>query len=196
MLDPRPADPRVVAPTARCGARIVRAAVVSFLGALALAIASRPARALSLAPMSLAELSGAASVIVRARCEDRQAVRAGDRVESLARFRVLERVKGDASDEEIVIRQLGGKSGGIETIVPGAPLSQPGDEAILFLARSKSGDLDVVGIALGYVPVIAVPGGPPVVRVSSSLALDLGGGGMRPATTVLEGIRKAVEAGR
>ncbi|HZR83296.1 MAG TPA: hypothetical protein VFD92_19535 [Candidatus Binatia bacterium] len=173
-------------------AAVRAAAAVAAFAATALAPAA--GRALTLSPLSLAELTAAAPIVVRARCEERQARRVGDGADTLARFSVLERVKGDPPDE-VVVRELGGRAGAVEVTVPGAPASEPGDEALLFLAPAASGELEVVGIAHGYLPVVAMPGGGPVVRLPSRLAAELGGGATRPLATVLARVRELASRG-
>ena len=106
-----------------------------FLGTLALAgaVLATPVAGwcLTLAAMSFDELTGHASVVVRARCIDRQVTRSAEgRIESLARFEVTERAKGGAPDV-ITVRQLGGSDGATTVVVPGAPLSEPGDDVVL-----------------------------------------------------------------
>jgi hypothetical protein len=168
---------------ARIGLAVALAAGVSIGGAPGTSFA------LTLAPLPLEQLLDAAPIVVRARCLERQSASGADgRIDSLARFAVLERVKG-ASGAEIVVRQLGGRDGDREVVVPGAPLSEPGDEALLFLAEGASGGLEIVGIAHGYLPIVAVPGGETLVRVSSRLGPEFSGGGVRPLATVLARVR-------
>ncbi|HEY8515036.1 MAG TPA: hypothetical protein VIS07_05960 [Candidatus Binatia bacterium] len=169
------------------------------VAALVLALAAAgSARALTLAAMPLEEMTRAASVVVRARCIDRQVTRsASGRIESIARFEVLEEAKGEG-DRVVTVRQLGGRldADGTELVVPGAPLSEPGDEALLFLEPHDGEVMTVVGLALGYMPVAVLPGSGPVVRVSRVLGAEYASGGVRPVGEILRRVRDLDRLGR
>ncbi|MEW6272414.1 MAG: hypothetical protein AB1689_24290 [Thermodesulfobacteriota bacterium] len=174
----------------RVGRVAARRALVATL-AMLLAVPGT-ARALTLAAMPLEEMTRAASVVVRGRCVDRQVTRsATGRIESLARFEVLEEAKGEGA-RVVTVRQLGGRleGDGVELVVPGAPLSEPGDEALLFLEPHDGEVLTVVGLALGYMPVAVLPGSGAVVRVSRVLGADYASGGVRPVGDLLQRVRE------
>lgn len=164
------------------------------LGALVFTFGTaRQAGALTLAAMPLDELTRTATLVVRARCLDRQVTRGADgRIESRARFEVLEAAKGHAPSV-VTVRQLGGRIGDTELVVPGAPLSEPGDEAVLFLEPYDGDVVGVVGLALGYLPVAVVPGGGARVRLPKSLGAEHGAGGVRPVGELLDRVR-AIDA--
>lgn len=154
------------------------------------------AHALTLAPMSLAEMTTTAETVVRARCLDRATTRTEDgAIETVVRFEVLEVAKGDPA-KVIEVHQLGGEIDGTAMVVPGAPVSEPGDEALLFLESARGGDLRVVGMALGYLPVVAASPGPAVVRVAPYLGAGFEGGGLRPVGDVLSRVRRLAEKPR
>lgn len=156
---------------------------------LAAALVARSASALTLAPMTLEQLTGTASIVVRARCIDRSVTKSPDgRIESLARFTVTTRAKGDAPDV-VTVRQLGGRAGDTELVVPGAPLSEPGDDVVLFLEPRDDGTLGVVGLALGYMPVVTLPGTGAAVRTSSTLGGVFADGGVHPVSELLDRVR-------
>ena len=170
------------------GRRNARSPALAVL--VALAVVATDARALTLAAMPLEELTRSASLVVRARCTEREVVRsASGRVESLARFEVVEEAKGSAP-RVVTVRQLGGRLDGTEVVVPGAPLSEPGDEAVLFLEPHDGDVLTVVGLALGYMPVAVVPGSGAVVRVSRTLGAEYAAGGVRRVNDVLQRVRE------
>lgn len=159
-------------------------------------LAPPAAHALTLAPMSLADLTSAAETVVRARCLDRTATRTADGgIESVARFEVVEVAKGEPA-KIVEVRQPGGSIDGTEMVVPGAPLSEPGDEALLFLERSPSGNLRVVGMALGYLPIVSGPPGGAMVRVAPYLGEGFESGGLRPVRDVLTRVRRLAERPR
>ncbi|MFN8603671.1 MAG: hypothetical protein U0842_24615 [Candidatus Binatia bacterium] len=161
---------------------------------MVLAPAVRIARALTLVPMTLEQLTGTATIVVRARCIDRTVTRTADgRIESVARFAVVARAKGEAPDV-VSVRQLGGRSGDTELVVPGAPLSEAGDDVVLFLEPRDDGTNGVVGLALGYMPVVTLPGTGAAVRTSSTLGGVFADGGVHPVGELLDHVR-AIAAG-
>jgi hypothetical protein len=99
------------------------------------------------------------------------------------------RAKGEAP-EVVDVRQLGGRSGDTEMVVPGAPLSEPGDDVVLFLAPRDDGTSGVVGLALGYMPVVVLPGTGAAVRTSSALGGVFADGGVHPVDEILERVRE------
>jgi len=156
---------------------------------IALLAGARDARALSVAAMPLEELTASSVLVVRARCVDRQVTRTADgRVESRARFAVLETAKGEAPGL-VTVRQLGGRLDDVDVLVPGAPLSEPDDDVVLFLEPHDGESLGVVGVVLGYLPVANLPGSGAVVRTSRVLGADFATGGARPVVELLERVR-------
>lgn len=166
-------------------------ALVAWLASVPLA-----ASALTLAPMSLGQMTEASELVVRARCVDRAATRTDDgAIESVVRFEVLETAKGTA-EGVVEIREPGGTVDGTEMVVPGAPRSRVGDEAVLFLERAPDDTLRVVGMALGYLPVVTAGPGASRVRVSPHLGPGFEAGGLRPVTDVLTRVRTLAERPR
>lgn len=183
-------------PDRRCAAGLHGALVA--LAILVVAASPGGARALTLAPMTLEQLTGTARIVVRGRCIDRTVTRSADgRIESLARFTVVARAKGEVP-EVVAVRQLGGRSGDTEMVVPGAPLSEPGDDVVLFLEPRDDGTNGVVGLALGYMPVVVLPGTGAAVRTSSTLGGVFADGGVHPVDELLDRVREiaAGEAAR
>jgi hypothetical protein len=173
----------------RAGARRAARLATAALAAVVLLDAAA-ARALTLAPLTFEQVTQAAQQVVRARCLERQTTSdAAGRIESLARFEVLERVKG-GGPSAITVRELGGRVDDRSVVVPGAPLSEPGDEVLLFLEPGESGLEHVVGLALGYMPIVTLPGSGALVRVAPSLERGFGRGGLEPLGRVLERVRR------
>ncbi|HYC22464.1 MAG TPA: hypothetical protein VEI94_07170 [Candidatus Bathyarchaeia archaeon] len=172
------------------GTILRRVACVALLAGVATLLAPARARAMTLAAMDLEDLTHTSSLVVRARCIDRQAVRnESGQVETVVRFQVLESAKGQASGY-VTVRQLGGRLDGLDVVVPGAPQSQEGDEAVMFLEPGTDERMQVVGLARGYFPVVAMPGGSAVVRVASALDRKFPAGGMRPVGEFLHRVRE------
>ncbi len=86
--------------------------------------------------------------------------------------------------------------GGTEMVVPGAPRSRVGDEAVLFLEHAPDGTLRVVGMALGHLPVVTTAPGVGRVRVSPHLGPGFESGGMRPVSDVMTRVRRLAERPR
>lgn len=109
------------------------------LAAVSLLIAgvlSIPLDATVIIPASLQALATEAQTIVAGRVtEVRAQVRPNRRrVDSYVVFAVDDSLKG-AAGASIVFKTLGGQSGRYRTIVHGAPVFAPGDEAVVFLGR-------------------------------------------------------------
>lgn len=158
-----------------------------------LSCCAAPALALSLAPLTLEDMAGAAVAIVRARCVDATpSRRPSGQIDTIVRFEVVERIKGDAA-AIVEVKELGGELEGWRTVVPGAPRSRPGDEAILFLEGGDGEPFRVLGATLGYLPVVSVPPGAAVVRLPRRLAAALGSGSaLRRAAAVSAALRRLV----
>jgi hypothetical protein len=115
-------------------------------------LAAAMARATSLIPIPLDELSRRASVIVEARAADSWSAWNADhsRIFTFTRFEVARTLKGGAG-EEIVVRQMGGQVGHIIQRVSGVHYWLPGEERVLFLRPSEAGGgaMSVVGLIQG-----------------------------------------------
>lgn len=109
---------------------------VAVLALVAGALLSRPLDATVIIPASLQNLAVEAQTIVAGRVtEVRAQVRPNRRrIDSYVVFAVDESLKGSAG-RSIVFKTLGGESGRYRTIVHGAPVFTPGDEAVVFLGR-------------------------------------------------------------
>lgn len=159
------------------------------LVALGLLAAPAPSRSLSLAPLSLSDLVESSELVVRARCLDRVATRRNGRIESVARFEVIESLVG-AETAVVEVRQWGGEVDGRSTLAPGAPLSNPEDDAVLFLAPEPDGTYRVVGASLGYLPVLTSSLARTVVRVPRVLGSEVGSRATWPLDELRERVRR------
>jgi hypothetical protein len=151
-------------------------------------LAPRPAQATTLARMSLEQLAAAADAVVRARCLGTETRREAGEVWTFASLEVEEAMKGIVP-RLITVRLLGGHWGRWSVRVEGVPEFQPGEEAILFLQRTRVGDFGVTSWMQGTFRVQrdAQTGAPSVTQDSSSLAV------FDPATRSFrhEGVRRA-----
>jgi len=114
------------------------AAILTMLAALAVTAA-----ATTLARMSVAQMSRAAQVIVRAQCEANATGWDTGEIWTFTTFEVEEVWRGEAS-AQISVRLLGGRAGNVTSSVAGIPRFRPGEEVVLFLERTERGDFSIV----------------------------------------------------
>jgi hypothetical protein len=129
-----------------------------WLWGLFIAVLAAPAAATTLARMSLARLTAAATAIVRARCLGASSDWEGGEIWTRTRFRTLETFKG-APPAEFTVRLLGGQVGGIESIVGDVPRFQPGEDMVLFLDPSQGDSFSVTAWIEGTFRVRHNPSG-------------------------------------
>jgi hypothetical protein len=120
------------------------------VAALSLAVVSIafPARATTLARMSLGQLAQAAGTVVRARCASSSARWENGAIWTFSEFDVSERFKGNPP-ARILVRSPGGRVGHISTRVEEAPEFRLGDDAVLFLEATADGSYGVTAWAEG-----------------------------------------------
>ncbi len=110
---------------------------LAILGGLLLAVQMF---ATSVIPMSVEQLTSAATQVVRARAISSES-RWNDAhtlIFTFTRFARVETWKGEAG-AEFTVRQMGGRVGNIEQKVSGVRRWNAGDEAVLFLRPSEAG---------------------------------------------------------
>ena len=115
---------------------------------LVIPLAALAAGATTLARMSLDELVGTAGVVARVHCLGNESRWEGGEIWTLTSFEVLETLKGVAP-RLITVRLLGGQAGQLISTVDGAPRFRPGEEAVLFLERTRAGDFSVTSWVQG-----------------------------------------------
>lgn len=133
-----------------------RTAVRMALVLLALFASAADAPASVVVPMTLAELSRDARVIVEAEVLAVHVTADTGRVERVVSLRVRARWKGD-SDNVVHLRLPGGTHGRTHTMVTGVPSMRVGERFVLFLADSPGGAYRVLGLHQGAWRVQASP---------------------------------------
>src|ERR1700690_290679 len=98
--------------------------------------------------MSIAEMSRAAPLIVRARCVANTVEWQGGEIWTFTEFEVEETWRGRAP-ERIMVRLLGGRMGNITSTVSGAPRFRSGEKVVLFLEPAPQGNFSIVSWAQG-----------------------------------------------
>ncbi len=106
------------------------------------------ARATTLARMNLDELAATADAVVHVRCLQNESRWEGGEIWTFTSFEVVETLKG-AVPRLLSVRLLGGQVGHLISSVSGVPRFAPGEEAILFLERTRAGDFSVTGWVVG-----------------------------------------------
>jgi hypothetical protein len=114
------------------------------LGAL---FAATAANSTTLVRMSVAQLTHAAQLVVRARCVANSTAWNHGEIWTFTSFAVEETWKGARnpnSNEVLTVRLLGGAVGNLTSNVSAVPRFVPGEEVILFLEPIARGDFSVV----------------------------------------------------
>jgi hypothetical protein len=117
-----------------------------FLAPVALLLslgANPPASGTTLMRMSLAQISQAAQVIVRARCIGSSTGWDAGEIWTFTSFKIEETWHGSAP-AQVSVRLLGGRVGNITSTVSGVPRFSPGEEVVLFLVPTPRGDFSIV----------------------------------------------------
>jgi hypothetical protein len=119
--------------------------IVCLLLAIALVI---EVRATTIVRMDLNALAHSAEVIVRARCSHSETRWESQSIWTFDDFDVLETFKG-ASPQTLRVRLPGGRVDHLEVKVEGVPRFAVGEETILFVERTSTGDYGVTSWAQG-----------------------------------------------
>lgn len=127
--------------TLRGGKNLCAGPPLALLLAILLAAAAAPAT--TLLRMSLAKLSRAATVIVRAHCLENSTAWEEGEIWTFTSFDVQEVWSGSAPGK-ITVRLLGGRVAEVTSSVPGVPRFRPGEEVVLFLEPTPRGDFSIV----------------------------------------------------
>jgi hypothetical protein len=149
--------------------------------AFALVLLAGVAMATTVIPMSVDELTRAASHIVEARALSARSEWNPEHslIYTYTTFQVTRGLKGAAA-QTITVKQLGGSAGGYTQKVSGVHHAQPGEEALLFLRKSEAGDgtYVVVGLVQGNFRVFRGSNGEVMVsnRIGGTHALARAGG--------------------
>jgi len=106
------------------------------------ALVTIASQATTLAQMDLAQLAHAAQVVARVRCVGSESHRDSGHIWTFTRFSVVEAMQG-SPDATLLVRLPGGRDGHTIESVDGVPRFLPGEETILFLERTRTGEWSV-----------------------------------------------------
>jgi hypothetical protein len=155
--------------------------------AAAILSAAMAIRATTLVRMNLGQLAAAADAAARVRCVSAESRWENGAIWTVTTFDIVESMKG-ALPPQITVRLPGGRVGHLTAAVDGTPKFNAGDEAIVFLERSRAGDFSVTGWVEGTFHITRDPRTlrETVTQDSSNFAV------FDPATRVFrtEGIRR------
>jgi hypothetical protein len=109
------------------------------------------ASATTLERMSVAKMTQAAELVVRAQCVANATGWDGGEIWTITSFAVEDSWKGAPSDaaQQLTVRLLGGSVGNLSSTVSGVPHFRPGEEVILFLQATARGDYSIVSWVQG-----------------------------------------------
>jgi hypothetical protein len=112
--------------------------------------------ATTLARLSLDQLAAAADAVARVRCTSVEARWENNEIWTLTSFEIVETMKG-ALPTRITVRLPGGRVGHLTASVDGTPRFNAGDEAVVFLERSRAGGFSVTAWVEGTFRISRVP---------------------------------------
>ena len=107
-----------------------------------------PASATTLARLTLEQLAGASDAVARVRCAGAESRWENGSIWTVTTFAVDETMKGPLPPI-VTVSLPGGRVGHLSAAVDGTPKFRPGEEAILFLERSRAGGFTVAGWVQG-----------------------------------------------
>jgi hypothetical protein len=124
--------------------------IVVLLAALQICAATS-ASATTLERMSVAKMTQAAQLVVRAQCVANSTGWDGGEIWTFTSFAVEDAWKGAPSGaaQQLTVRLLGGSVGNLSSTVSGVPRFRPGEEVILFLQSTARGDYSIVSWVQG-----------------------------------------------
>jgi hypothetical protein len=105
-------------------------------------------QATTLARLSLDQLASSADNVARVRCVRAESQRENGAIWTVTTFNVIETMKGNLP-AQVTVRLPGGRFGHFTETVDGTPKFNSGEEVIVFLERSQSGDFSVAGWVQG-----------------------------------------------
>jgi hypothetical protein len=139
---------------------------------LATMFVTAPLHASTLARLSLDQLAWAADGVARLHCSSTVSQWENGSIWTLATVDVVESMKGNLP-AQLIVRVPGGRMGHLTATVDGTPKFSPGDDAIVFLERSRAGGYSVTGWVEGTFRISRDPqtGHETVTQDSSAFAV-------------------------
>jgi len=166
--------------------------------------ACAPLSAITVKPLSFAELVEGSGAVVHGRVSDVRGQWTADRhgIDSLVSIEVIDYLKG-ALGERVTVRVPGGRVGGMVNLIPGAPTFAEGDQVVLFLKVAGPAIPILTGTTQGVYRVTTDPrsGGllvtPPLVDTAGEGPIVRGDLNRRPvAMAAFSAAVKSAQVGR
>jgi hypothetical protein len=126
-----------------------------FMLALVLTFCMSPLQCATLERLSLDDMIGKSTLIVRGKVTGASAAASGPVIFTSYTIRVSESLKGQA-DSSVLVSVPGGEANGLRQTFAGAPTFNTGDEFVFFLFKGRDGRLSVLGLTQG---LFALPSG-------------------------------------
>jgi hypothetical protein len=164
---------------------------------VALAALAIQAPATTLERLSIEEMAAKSHIIVRATVADRSSLQRGPMVYTVYKLNVSERLKGEAA-AALDVSVPGGIAGGVRQTIAGTPVLKPATEYVVFIWKSKSGILHIIGLSQGLFDLKLNSAGETVLTrgVIDAELLDKSGKEVTstPLTLTLERLRRIVRS--
>jgi hypothetical protein len=143
-----------------------------FMSVLVLTFCMSPLQGATLERLSLDDMIGKATLIVRGKVTGSEAAASGPVIYTHYRVQVSERFKGQAGGT-IDVTVPGGTANGVRQSFSGAPTLQPGDDFVFFLYTGRDGKTTILGLTQGLFTLRAEDSDPVSTRAASrELMLD------------------------
>ena len=128
--------------------RIRRRMKIQVLLFLAACSGAMELQATTLTRLSLDQLAAAADNVARVRCASAETRWENGSIWTVTTFVIVETMKGNLP-AQVTVHLPGGRLGHLTATVDGTPKFEPGDESILFLEHTGSGEFSVAGWVQG-----------------------------------------------
>lgn len=98
--------------------------------------------------LSLEEMAAKSHIVVRATVAGKSSLQRGPMVYTVYRLNVSEKLKGEAG-ATLDVSVPGGIAGGVRQTIAGSPVLKPATEYVVFIWKSQSGILHIIGLSQG-----------------------------------------------
>jgi hypothetical protein len=115
---------------------------------VALAVLALQAPATTLEKLSLEEMAAKSHIVVRATVAAKSSLQRGPMVYTVYKLNVSEKLKGEAG-ATLDVSVPGGIAGGVRQTIAGSPVLKPATEYVVFIWKSQSGILHIIGLSQG-----------------------------------------------
>lgn len=115
---------------------------------VAAAVLALQAPATTLERLTLEEMAAKSHIVVRGTVAGKSAAQRGPMVYTVYRLNVAEKLKGEAGTT-LEVSVPGGIAGGLRQTITGSPVLKPATEYVIFIWKSQSGILHIIGLSQG-----------------------------------------------